>query len=168
MAKSYLPDYCLRMLYYSLINPHLLYGYILWGSSRKKYISKLNIMQKKAVRAVTHSKYTAHTSPLFKKINILKLEDLHQSELAKFHYMSITNTLPIPLQNMFYRNCDVHSYNTRQQHDVHLDTYKSDLVFRSFISKSPDVWSKLPIDIKEAKSIHSLGSRIKKHFISHY
>ena len=103
-----------------------------------------------------------------KKLNILKLEDLHLSELAKFHFMNTTNALPTPFLDMYKRNSDVHSYNTRQQDNVHFDKFKCDLVFRSFICRSPNLWSKLPSFIKEAKSIHSFGSRIKKHLFHNY
>ena len=91
MAKNYLAQNNLRQLYFTLINPHLLYGNILWGSAYKSVLQKLVTQQKKAIRVITHSKYNEHTPPLFKRMNILKLDDMHEIELAKFTFMHQEN-----------------------------------------------------------------------------
>ena len=46
-------------LKYSLIHSHLTYGLM------QKYISKLERVEKKAIRAITRSKFNAPSSPLF-------------------------------------------------------------------------------------------------------
>ena len=60
--KRYLPTKILRVLYNSLILPHLQYAILSWGSK----LSRLSISQKRATRVITCSKFNAHTEPLFK------------------------------------------------------------------------------------------------------
>ena len=48
------------------------YDILLWGF-RNQRMTKL---QKSAVRVITLDKYNAHTKPIFKCLNILKLDDM--------------------------------------------------------------------------------------------
>ena len=53
MAKNILSGKHLRILHNSLVHPYLSYGNLLWGNSYKKYINKLEILQKKAIRCMS-------------------------------------------------------------------------------------------------------------------
>ena len=72
--KHILPLFTLKTLYSSLILPHLNYGNLAWGSDTS-HVFKL---QKKAIRQITNSKFNAHTEPLFKSLELLKLDDYFQ------------------------------------------------------------------------------------------
>ena len=78
MSKHILGQKHLNILYHSLVHPYLLYGIRLWGSALKRFIGKLEIAQKKAMRAMTGARYNDPSSPLFKRLNILKLNDLFE------------------------------------------------------------------------------------------
>ena len=71
--KNVLPSSVLLTIYNSLILPQLTYGILVWGYE-SNCIFKL---QKMALRAMTSSKYNAHTNPLFKKMHLLKVGDIH-------------------------------------------------------------------------------------------
>ena len=53
-----------------VIQPYLFYSCEVWGRSFDKYITPVTIIQKKTARLICH--YKAHSSPLFKKLTILK------------------------------------------------------------------------------------------------
>ena len=72
--KYYLPKHALKTLYYSMIYPYLLYGNIVWASTYKTNINRLQILQKKAIRIITNSDYLSHTSDLFEKEKILTIK----------------------------------------------------------------------------------------------
>ena len=63
ILKKTLPLNILRIIYNALILPHLNYGILAWGHLAKR----LNLIQKRAVRILTASKYNSHTEPLFKQ-----------------------------------------------------------------------------------------------------
>ena len=46
------------------------------------------------VRTITNQDYIAHTEPLCKRLNLLKVTDILQSSLWKFYYKLIKNQLP--------------------------------------------------------------------------
>ena len=72
----------LLSLYFSLFHSHLSYGLSVWGTSNTGYLSKLELQQKKVVRAITFSDFYAHTSHLFKSLNILKIKDLFNHKIG--------------------------------------------------------------------------------------
>ena len=91
-----LPYNVLITLYNALILPHLTYGVLAW-SYENDIIFKL---QKRALRAVTSSRYNAHTGPLFiKKIKLLNVKDIHKlSKLNFFINFFIVNCRSISTQ----------------------------------------------------------------------
>ena len=70
--KRYIPIDILRTLYCSMVNSHLNYAILGWGFA----CSRLKKMQQRIIRMITCSKYNAHTSPLFKSLRILTLDDM--------------------------------------------------------------------------------------------
>ena len=65
-------------IYKSLFIPHLNYGSLLWGHNSK--------LQNKVVRTITNSAYIAHSEPILKGLNLLKVQDLHELKILKFLY----------------------------------------------------------------------------------
>ena len=70
--KLILPINIKILLYNTLLIPHINYCLMAWGFN----CNRLYTLQKKAIRIISQSKYNAHTSPLFKKLKLLKLQDL--------------------------------------------------------------------------------------------
>ena len=87
--------------------------------------------------------YNAHTGPLFKQLRIPKLADIYNSQLCKLMYLFTSGTLPFPLQMVFTRNSDVHSYPTRIAHDPHFVARKNHFFSKFFMYQAPVAWSKL-------------------------
>ena len=52
--KNHVPKDSLVTLYHSLIQPHLEYGLMLWGSANKTQINELFLLQKKAIRVIKY------------------------------------------------------------------------------------------------------------------
>ena len=50
--------------------------------------------KKKAVRTITYSNFIAHSEPLLKELNLLKIEDLFELKVLKFLFKLDHNTLP--------------------------------------------------------------------------
>ena len=88
--KSVFPTAILRSIYNTLLLPHMSYCILSWGSQ----IAKIRLLQKKAIRNVTKSAYTAHTEPLHKEYDILKVQDMYQLAILKFYCKLVNNNLP--------------------------------------------------------------------------
>ena len=79
--KYIFPKEILLILYKSLIVPHLNYGLLLWGVNLKDIF----LLQKKAIRLVTHNSYTSHAEPIFKEKGLLNLPDMFLLDKFKFY-----------------------------------------------------------------------------------
>ena len=88
-------------------------GYIDEIYTYETTIKPVFILQKKAVRIITFSKYDEHTSPLFKKLELLKLQDIILMKNNLFIYHFHNNMLPSAFDNFFKPVSTVHSYRTR-------------------------------------------------------
>ena len=97
--KHYVPLVCLKLIYQSLIHSHLNYGILLWGFE----IDNIYPLQKKAIRLLTNSHYIAHTEPLFKKENILKIEDIFKLHCYKLYFNFMNNQVPSTITSDLFR-----------------------------------------------------------------
>ena len=88
--KYIYPQHILHMLYNTLILPHFNYGLIFWVFDS----SRILLLQKRAMRTITNSWYRAHTTPLFKSLNILKSNYLYWLMVLKFYYKLENKLLP--------------------------------------------------------------------------
>ena len=70
-VKYLLPHYALKTLYFSLVQSHIQYGIQAWGNAST--ISKITVLQKRAIRIINQINYRGHTDPLFKSERILKM-----------------------------------------------------------------------------------------------
>ena len=68
-TKQYLNTSTLVQLYYSTFHAYLSYGLIIWGSTFKSYLSKLSLLQNKAVKIICNSSWVDHVSILQKPLN---------------------------------------------------------------------------------------------------
>ena len=72
-----------------MVQSRMMYCLLTWGL----YYYKLEKLQKRFVRIVSSSKYNAHSEPLFKALDILKIEHLFPQSSLKFVYMFIKREL---------------------------------------------------------------------------
>lgn len=75
-------------------------------------INQTLILQKKAVRLITFSDSNAPSDPIFKELNILKLEDLIMSNNILFVHKTLNNNSPSHFKNFFQLHTPIHDYNT--------------------------------------------------------
>ena len=70
------PSSTLLLLYFSLVQPDLLYEFLLWESTFSSYLTNLQRLQNKALRIISNSSYRASTTPVYHKLRILKISDM--------------------------------------------------------------------------------------------
>ena len=165
--KRFLPSDILKTIYNALIQPHLNFSILLWGKHTKR-ISKL---QKWALRAITCSKYNAHTDPLFKKLNLLKVEDIYKITAIKFYYKFKNGLLPTSFNNIFTYEYTTHTYETRQRNYPRPDTPRTFLAKSTIRYSIPELVNELPSCITDKITTHSiqgLSNYSKRYFLNLY
>ena len=114
--KSFLPPSILKLLYNSLILPHLYFCITACGFN----INRIVKLQKKAIRTISNSKFNAHTEPLFKELRLLKISDIFNLQCLKFYFNVTHRQNPVFFFTFFIQNITVHSHETRQRHHIHI------------------------------------------------
>ena len=167
--KNTLPLCIKQTLYFTLFQPYLTYGNVLWGSALSKYTKSLFSMQKKAIRSIYSANYNVPTSPLFKKCNVLKLHDLHNYQICQFMYLIQQEVLAFDIKKHFERfDSSGICRNTRQSKLFRIPLVKLDKARRSIIFEGPKLWSHASNYLKDSSTIRIFCKRVKEFYLSNY
>ena len=113
--KRYLPCKILKTIYVSLIQSKMNYALLAWGYT----CGRLKKLQKKSIRIITNSKYLQHTTPLLKKLGLLKLEDMFKLNMLKWYHRYQNKQLPAYFLDFEIKaQKDVHDIDTRHKNHI--------------------------------------------------
>ena len=117
----------LRTLYFSMIYLYLQYCSLVWSSIYPTNLSRLVVLQKRVIRIINKSDFLAHTSPIFKELHLLKLQDIRILQICQFMFSYKSKKLPYKFQEMFILNSQIQNYNTttRSKHLLSFTSYPS-------------------------------------------
>ena len=168
--KSILATPHLRILYQRLIEPYLTYSCIIWASSEKNtHLEVLHKLQKRAVRIILNAQYTAHSKPLFYKLNILNIYDICLSYTVQFTYKSLNHLLPTRYNSYFMPLKDLHLYYTRNsKSNLFLLNAQKSCRINSLRVRAPKLWNSLPVSIRNIPTFKRFKSSLKIHLLSYY
>ena len=72
--------------------------------SRHKNMKKIFVLHKKCMRLLTFSNDHEHTSPIFKFLKNLKLQDIIKFSILKLIYFYFNDQLQLQVKNIFIKN----------------------------------------------------------------
>ncbi len=163
------PSKSLRNLYFSYIHSIINYGLGLWGPMiSANTFNRLKVLQKKAIRVIGKACYNANTAPIFKKLQILRISDMIDLEVAKVSFRYVYNELPLPIRGLFTLNAFNHGYNTRARNEPRIARHRTSVFHKSFLIRSQTVWSALQMSIKRTTKFTSFRNLFIKQRISSY
>ena len=86
-----------RLIYFSIAYVYINYCNAIWASCSVSSTQQLLTTQKKIVRFIMKKKRDAPSSPLFKKLKLLKLPEINNYNTAIFVFKSLNNLIPSPI-----------------------------------------------------------------------
>ena len=141
----------LKMIYYSLVYPHLTYCISSWGGAPKTTLQSINRLHNKILRIITFSDFKSPSAPLYFKLQMLTITDIYNLKLAtlihNIHNHKFTGSNNLVLLQ------DFHSYQTRlaNSNNFFQQFTSSNLTQSTFSSAGLRFWRSLPNDIKLVK-----------------
>lgn len=162
-VKHILPLHIRKTVYNSLVRSHLEYGILAWGFATNKRMKKIVKMQKKAVRNVTKSSFTAHTDPMFGKQKILKFKDLAEFNAKTFMYKHFYSKLPKSFDSLFQ---PLAGQNRTKNYVLEKVKRKSLLFFPSVFL--PQIWNNTHGALKNTENLKLFQSYLKDHTFFKY
>ena len=111
----------------------------------------------KALRIMTFKNRDHSSTPLYKELEILPLEQSYHLKNAKHMWKFHNNYLPPSLLSNF-------NFNSRNQ--ITKSYSRLDSLKRFSLFTAPEVWDELPTSIKEQFTLKSFSDNVKKHFLN--
>ena len=138
--RHFVPTETLLMIYRSLIMPYLSYGICVWGRAAKSYISKLLVLQKRALRLICFAPRDTHAVPLFIKSKILPV-----NAVANLMHDIWKGLAPSPIRALFTKSNEIHGYNTRHaaKGNYIRKEVKLEICRRSFSRTGAMLWNQI-------------------------
>ena len=94
----------LKLLYYTLLYPFLIYGSSVWGMAYQFHLDKLQAIQNKFIKAIFKASFSDKYNspyPLFHTHSILKISDIIKLQVASFVFGSRMRLSPLPASLMY-------------------------------------------------------------------
>ena len=161
-----IPRSVARTIYLTIAYPYLIYANVIWSSCYTTKLQKLRSTQKHLIRIIMQRRRTAASDPLFKKLNLLKLNEINQMCTLLYVYKSVNGLTFSPI-NFTLRNNHLYGLrNNNLQLDVPYTRYTYNQMFPHI--RGPNLWNSLPLTLRNARTIHTFKINLKRHYLSSY
>ena len=112
--RHYVPRNTLLRIYQSLILPYISYGLTAWGLASKSYLTKILVLQKRALRFIFCVERCKHAVPLFIHADIFPLDFLYFKSVCCLMHDIRNRKVPSSILNLFSDTTSIH-FGLRQQ-----------------------------------------------------
>ena len=151
-----------------MVQSRMMYCILTWGFGYYR-IEKLH---KRFVRIISSSKYNAHSEPLFKVLDILKIEHLFSQSCLKFVYKFKKSQLPkYFLSFQCVPRSSIHDHDTRGAERVDIICTRTHMAAKCIRSHLPVILNDTPAMIINKINTHSIQGFsffIKRYYLSQY
>ena len=151
-----------------MVQSRLVYCILTW---RFDYY-RIEKLQKRFARIISSSKYNAHSEPLFKVLDILKIEHLFSQSCLKFVYKFKNSQLPkyfLSLQCV--PRSSIHDHDTRNASQIDTVYSRTHVAAKWIRSQLPLVLNDTPEVMLSKINTHSIQGFsffVKRYYLSKY
>ena len=165
--RHFLPLSALLTLYKTLFEPHLHDCNIIWCNTFPTHIQKLEIIQKKAIRAISWSEFNSPTKTLFHRYKLLRLAEYNYFQNACIMYQTV-NKLNHKLSDLIPIFLPQHGHNTRKKTLITGKKRKLKCTCFSIVHRGPEIWNELDEDLKMSHSLSIFKAKLKTQLLLTY
>ena len=163
-AKHHLNKRSLSVLYDSFIYTYINYGNMVWGSTNRTNLKKINSLQKHAFRIIHCKDRFAHTRELFRESKILDVFQVDILNNLIFMHKVKSQTEPKIFQNKFRKPAYKYPTNFSASNYSIPPTKLSKSKYRISI-RGPTLWKNIPTNSeKMQESVTVFKNSMKKSF----
>ena len=166
--RSIVSSNVLKSLYYTLIHPYLLYCNIIWGGASQLALYRLTCLQKRAMRLITHSPFRAPSTPLFTRLRVLKLPDIHRYQIGLYMYKAKNNLLPFSCAHHTRMANITHRFVLRDVNFFEIIPFRTELRRKYIGVAGPEIWHVLPENVKTLATLSIFKKRLFNLILEDY
>ena len=166
--KHIFPPNVLRLLYFSLIHPYILYCSSIWLGTFPSIVHPIRVIQNNAIRVFCGVGNQESLRSMYRDLNIMPAAGLRDFYTLIFIYRYYRGSLPDCFTGIFCERSDVHHHNTRIRGNTEVPRLVSSRSSFSLIYRASKLWNKLSIDIKEIGSLDQFKSDLRVELLGRY
>ena len=117
------------------------------------------------MRAIVFPKLNAHSSEIFKKLNVLTVYDINKLQTCCFVYRSMHNLLPMSFCGLFITDSLVHSHVTRQKDQLHVIPHHLNVRRHSIRIYGVKLWNLLSKHLIDSPTYFIFKRRYKSYLL---
>ena len=122
----YLHTDVIKCFYYTLVYPYIHYGNIVWANNYPSKLTRIVVLQKRAVRIIAKVGCRESTAEMFKELKLLRVDQINELEVSILMFKYNSGQAPYRLNQLFKPNHMVHSYGTRNRNNCYIP-YRMDV-----------------------------------------
>ena len=164
--RHYLNENTLRTIYCSLYLPYLNYCSEIWGNTYKTSTRKIILSQKKAVRIICKAGRLDHSTPLFKKLKLLKFNDLVQYKTAITMHKVFYKQMPPNILRYFTPRQS--NYASRHTNNFLKTQYRTNTKAHCMSIVGVNIWNNLHQKLTDINKLTSFKYKLKKDLLETY
>ena len=136
--------------YHSLVNSHLSYSLMSWGSAGTTILQPIRVLQNRAMRFISRASRYTRLDYVYLNLRVLKLDDIFNLTVAKFMHQYYSKTLPSHFNELFPNVTPIHQYRLRSASSSNYRTMccTKTNTQRSIQFIGPKVWNEIPENIR--------------------
>ena len=159
--KDILPRSMLFQVYKALVESHLRYADVVWGSLSNTKISALQRLQNRAFDIIEASKIKdSFIRPAF------NIDQMFQFDRSFLMFKMINKICPKSLHNKSAERSTISKYGTRNKTDLQIPRLNLDFSRKSFTYTGLKTWNSIPTYIRESSTLTRFKNGLKNHFLS--
>ena len=159
--KNLVPQKQLDNVYRALIESHLRYANVIWGSIPSSKIKILQNLQDRARTIIERARIKDDWS-----YNWLNVEQLIKFVRSALTYKIMNRMCPESLWDKFPQISLHSNYNTRNCKDIQIPRYNLEYVKKGFHYSALTAWNSIPISIRELPTFPQFKRNLKTHLKS--
>ena len=137
----------------------------MWASCNVSIKQSLETTQKKIIRNLLKKNRYEASSPLFKQLRLLKIDDICKLNALMFVYKTIHG---IVNSSVTFTLRYVEAYHLRGESSLNVPFARTNQSKRFIHVRGAEVWNATPVGIRNSRTILTLKRKIKMHFLDSY
>ena len=132
-----------KLIFNSMILSLVDYCSVVWSNCADKHIARIQRLQNRAARVILRKGKRTHINDMLDELKWCNIKDRMLLQDACMAYRCVNKNVPSYLQNIFVKNHEIHTYNTRSANKIHLNAVRSNSGKRCFEYRAAILWNLL-------------------------
>ena len=146
-----------NLLWYHYIiplhSPYFIYCNHEWGSTYQTNLNNVVLVQKKLIRIITCSPFSAHTEPLMLAKRLMYFSNINMYMTCIFVYQCLNGCVPDIFNDFYTCNTNIHGREIRQESDLHVPYRRLDIRQNSMKIHGANIWNWILEKVKMSESV---------------